>query len=480
MGMLVDQSAFIQSHRDMAPPPVNQNQPAQGLQDAGVPAGIRAVRGPGQVPQAPIQQLQVAQMQGQATAGREGLFSRIGTWLRKAFTGLPQGIPAQMNLNINGQPITISGERIKTMLTALPKTEREQALAQLPAQLNQRLNHAQTLFTNVLNGTHNAPASSADVAELMLFLHVRSEAQGLGFNSGAFNVEDTAGHLYDFLNSCPEKYLRSSSHMENEQSAMVGNPAHMNVHRGIDIPPGVNGLLDDSSTVLFAVIPGHDGQGQRLFFKAESHGCRLSTLSQNQREQGADTQHQERDVRLTGDIKNTISHMFSFLATRGTGSAAGSHKERIPDSVKNSFKDLCKTIRKDNTLPQPLRTALLTQLQQNAPLDNAHGVRDIAQNLRQTIASIQVLPPAQRSQALGHLSPLLTALHSVGQQSHFGARIGNEIMIDSADIQAQPQVYVPDELALERFLLNAPNLNLPQPLVAPGLRLATALENIGQ
>ena len=189
------------------------------------------------------------------------------------------------------------------------------------------LDNIQVVHGSAAGVLEELPAPDAqDVADIMLFLEARAQASGNGFAEGAFSIEDADGRLAAFLNRCPEKYQRSSSHLNDTQSAEVDG--HRNTHRGIDMPGGMKGLPHGHATVLFGVIPGGEGgvPARRLFLKAESHGCRMNTLSGREHAAGRDDVP-DRPKRAS-DLFSAIRHGLSFIQTRGKGSAAGSRKER--------------------------------------------------------------------------------------------------------------------------------------------------------
>ncbi len=368
---------------------------------------------------------------GQARPG--GLFQNMRRWFAEVRTSHTPtaGLPAQVQIAMpGGGQVTYDGRDLAQMIRSLPNAERAAARANLSAHLAGRMQHGQTLMQDVLAGHAQPNPTAQDVADVMLFLDAKANAGGQAFSAGAFSIEDPQGHLAAFLNQCPEKYQRSSSHMSDMQRAVVDG--HANTHRGIDIPQGPNGLPHGNATTLFAVIPeGAGGQPpRRMFLKMESHGCRLSTLSGAAHQAGQDGVP-DRPVRLRTDLREAIGHAFSFIATRGAGSALGSRKERIPDGVKQAFKDFT---RESAAILTP---AQQTMLQAGNPLGSSGGIRTMMANMRTTLAAMPAGP--ERNRFAGLCGNLVRSMErSLTRADHMEARIGNEVMFDAADFAPAP------------------------------------------
>lgn len=393
------------------------------------PGVIPANLAPPNVAQANGQQLipqqNIHQLAGHVVPGPEGFWQKAGRWLSEVFkrnAGLPDQLPIRMP---NGGVVNFPGNSLACMIKALPRLDRAAARANLIPTLEARLAHGGQLLDVIRQGPPPAqpngmpPCSVQDAADLMLYLDASCRVGGHGFAQGAYCVEDPAGHLSTFLNSCTEKYQRSSSHLNDTQHIQVDN--HRNTHRGIDLPPGPNGLPHDNATLLFGVLPGTGNTPRRLFLKAETHGCRLSTLSsQAQREGLGDVP--DRPWRVA-DIGNIFKHGFSFLTTRGQGDAAGTRKERIPGNVQNAYKALQRHVQDDPALSQILS--------QNNPFAKSHGVHVMLNNMRQALESLPAGAP-QRQALVDEIAPFRQALSQLTQVDHLDERIGNESIQDMA------------------------------------------------
>ena len=398
-------------------------------------------------------QRQVPQPRARELAGQvrpRGIMDSLRTWFRETHLGhsATAGLPTQVDVPMpGGGTVTFSGASLADMIRALPKSDRAQARESLAATLAARLSHGQDVLVNVLAGHAPDRTDVQDVADVMLLLDAKAKATGNGFSEGAFSVEDPDGQLAAFLNRCPEKYQRSSSHMKADQRATVDG--HRNTHRGIDVPPGPNGLPHGRATTLFAVIPGGAGgvPARRMFLKMESHGCRLSTLGECEHAAGSDGTP-DRPVRLRTDLGSAIGHAFSFIATRGQGSAAGSRKERVPDAVGAGYKEL---LRQAEGILDP---ASMTTLRRNAPTGSSGGVRVMLANLRDTIAALP--HGATRNHFIQQAAPLVRTMErTLAQADHPDSRIGNEVMFDVADLTGGPAPLA-QAAPLERALFPVP------------------------
>lgn len=410
---------------DVQPPAVEE---ARGLRP---PAEVRAdaVRDAG-----PMNN----ELRGAAHPERESVWSRIGRWFREGSlhrAGLPEVVTAQMP---DGSPVNFSGDSLASMIKSLPRLDRAEARAGLPGLLEARMRHGHELLGNILAGQVLDAPSISDVSDIMLYIDARAHSTGNVFEAGSYSIEDPQGRLAAYLNRCPEKYFRSSSHLNAMQSVDLPE-GHTNTHRGIDLPSGRNGALYGHATVLFGVIPGENGSPRRLFLKAESHGCRLNTLSQADKSAGSDGVA-ERPWRAS-DIGNMFSHGLSFIATRGKGSVAGSRKERIPDSVQTAYKALLENVKGD--------AYLTAALGRGRPLDKSSGIHVMLDNMRDVLID----PGGKSREELVELfQPVRQAMGRLTDASHLDVRIGNEMVFSSAELLGTVQMHAADVQAVDRYL----------------------------
>lgn len=364
---------------------------------------------------------------GVADPGREGLMKKVGRWFREGFIRTRAGLPETVNVNMpGGGTVNFSGESLAGMIRSLPRLDRASARENLSAILEARMLNGADLLSALHNGEELPCPKAQDVADLTLFLEARALTSGNGFAEGSFSIEDADGRLAAFLNRCPEKYQRGSSHLNDTQGAQIDG--HRNNHRGIDMPGGMGGILNGHATVLFGAIPGGEGgtPARRLFFKPESHGCRINNLRSSEHAAGQD-EVPDRPMRGS-DLFSAIGHGLSFLQTRGQGSAAGSRKERIPDRLQNAWKTLQASAEND--------TALLSVLENGNPLSKSGGVHVMVANMRRALDN----PPAGHDRAALRESfqPVLETLEGLDQLSHLESRIGNEVMFDMNELMAPP------------------------------------------
>jgi len=366
---------------------------------------------------------------GVAAPGREGFWSRVGRAfqnLKEKLFGPGFQLPPSVTLTMpDGGRIDFPSSRLTAMIKALPKAERAEAAANISGILQGRIDAGKATLERVFAGTANPPAGTADVADVMLFLETRALQAGHDFTEGAFNVADPDGRLMHWLDSSPERYQRSSSHLTNLQEQIVDG--HLNTHRGIDIPAGMSGLASGKNTLLFGTIPADDtlGTERRLFLKMESHGCRLNTLTMFHsrdyaRGQAAGAQA-DRPVRAS-DFKSMFGHALSYFATRGKGSAAGSRKERIPDTVKSAYETLQKAAGKmDERCAQILRS--------HEPAATGSGIRFMVHNVNLAYESL-----SGNDELRGLADAFLQTVDRMPDHSQLRIRIGNEVIFDQVDL----------------------------------------------
>ena len=392
-----------------------------GAADAGRPAAPREARERALRDMPPPDR----HLAGSADPGAEGLRSRVGRWFREGSMGSRAGLPETVSVNMpGGGTVAFSGRSLAGMIKSLPRLDRAAARENLPAVLERRVAHGAELLAAVYGAAASSSPDARDVADIMLFLEARAQASGNGFAEGAFSIEDADGRLAVFLNRCPEKYQRSSSHLNDTQGALLDG--RRNTHRGIDMPGGTEGLPNGHATVLFGVIPGGEGgvPARRLFLKAESHGCRMNTLAGREHAAGCDDVP-DRPKRAS-DLFSAIGHGLSFIQTRGKGSAAGSRKERIPDKLSHAWKALQEGAKGDE--------ALLALLKRGNPLSKSGGVHVMLANMREALRN----PPAghARAELAEMFRPVREALGALSELSHLESRIGNEVMFDMDELRA--------------------------------------------
>ncbi|MBO6002510.1 MAG: hypothetical protein J6P53_03340, partial [Mailhella sp.] len=312
-------------------------------------------------------------LHGAAAPGRTGFLDSIKRFLLALFSGVPSQVTAQMP---DGGKVTFDGKSLKSMISALPMTQRAAAIAALGDTLSRRISHGKTVYDTAMQG-NAAPPSEDDVADMMLYFKARAMTMGHDFKSGSYSVEDPQGTLARFLDSCPGRYQRSSTHLNAMQDAIVDG--HLNTHRGIDFAPG-KGLPYGQETLLFGTIPPFGSQPRRLFLRPETYGARISTLSSVKAREGAGG-HADRPLRLR-DVGNAIGHLGRLIIGKFT-SDEGSRKERIPDGLKNQYETILDAWKSRG------RQDVVDMLSKNAPLSKCGGVRVMMANLEEARLHLQ-------------------------------------------------------------------------------------------
>ncbi|MCF0253330.1 MAG: hypothetical protein HUK26_03235 [Duodenibacillus sp.] len=427
---------------------VQEQQQAHGAQQVDQAGRLQAnpaagLPGPDQVHRQDFGQQ--AELRGTAS-GIGSFFSRVATAFREFFcrnNGLTQDVAVNTTLG----NLVIPREYAATLLDGIPYAERAAARANLPQLLANRIDHGAEVFESLLYDTPRRdieayPARPNELADLYLFLEAKGVASGQTHIEGAMNIEDPDGQLLAFFESCPESYQRSSSHLSEDQDSTVlcgvkdGRiHEHVNVHHGVDLPKGDPNacLLKGRRTLLFAGIPGRDGQGQRLFLKGETWGCRLSKLTQSKQE------YAEGGAASRGwkarDIGQWLGHAGSFIASIGKGDLEGSRKERVPSAVKDAYKDLGKKFGKLG-LPEEYREMLNIA----DATGKSGGVRVMMASMRSCLESADMSGASEFYHRLVEaFGPVCQAIAEMPHASHLESRVGNELVFNLNELHQAGQ-----------------------------------------
>ncbi|GEP43746.1 hypothetical protein [Brevifollis gellanilyticus] len=251
-----------------------------------------------------------------------------------------------------------------------------------------------------------------DMTDIMFFLQVKAENSKGSFKEGAFNIADPGGRIKTFLDSNNTAYQRDSSHITAFQT--TGGEGH----RGIDAngggPDFDKTLPHGMKTLLYGGMstnPGLKMPEDRLYLKIESHGAWLT------KPRGGDDAGGPHRTGNRHDVGAFLGHSLSFIATRGQGSAAGTFKERIPDTVKNAYESLQERI-------GPPANATLGQ---GDPTGTASGIRVMLENV--DLALTQVIHGSQEERDLQFFANNIRATYD-----HSNVRFGNEIIFTAQDM----------------------------------------------
>lgn len=333
----------------------------------------------------------------------EGIYNAATTKPR------PQG---QITLNMPG-----TNQQVQVDASILPtRVPKNMSNVQLQQALQQKLDDGYQLVHDINNG--NVPGRNCtvkDSTDIMFFLQAKAETTNNrgSFVDGAFTIADPGNRIKTFLDSCTESYQRDSSHI----TAFQSNPGCG--HRGIDANGGGNNfdntLPHNMKTLLYGRIPQGNPPSmpsERLYLKIESHGAWLT------RPRGGDEATGPHRTGNHHDVGAFLGHSLSFIATRGQGSAAGSFKERIPNTVSNDYKNIL-----------AMATGQVkTILESNEPLSTAGGIRIMLANVNDVLQNHNV--PFALETALRNFDQTLRQ----GTMDNLDLRFGNEVIFNQADI----------------------------------------------
>ncbi len=284
---------------------------------------------------------------------------------------------------------------------------------QMQQALQDKVDAGYQLVSSLTADTHNgAPCTQKDMTDIMFFLQVKAEGSKGSFSEGAFNIADPGGRIKTFLDSNNSAYQRDSSHITAFQT--TGGQGH----RGIDANGGGPNfdktLPHGMKTLLYGGMPTNPAlkmPEDRLYLKIESHGAWLT------KPRGGDDAGGPHRTGNRHDVGAFLGHSLSFIATRGQGSAAGTFKERIPDTVKNAYVSLTERI------GNPAKATLGL----GDPTGTASGIRVMLENVDQALT--QVLPGSQDEKDLQFF-----ATHIRQNYNHCDVRFGNEVIFSALDM----------------------------------------------
>ena len=336
-----------------------------------------------------------------------------------------KNLPETLDVDVGGETFTFDKWHYKRIVSNTPPAECPRSLDELKHLLSARISNGREIIRDVLagNGTNHA-ATPANVADLTLALHAAALRHGEKLPDGSFSVADPDGRLAQWLDTSSEVYIRTSSHIRGYQQMQVDG--HLNMPRGIDIPEGKNGLMAGMRTVHYGTVPdldtGGSGPKRRLFLKCETFGVWHNTITKDQINRSMSPGMTTRTAR-EGDWRESISHMFSFVATRGAdATAGGARKEHMTHRVKvaleTSVANLKAAGRKD-----------LAAMLEEGNVKKA-GTRMLLHNLDKAVT----LAPEDAT-LRGAVAMIFKAVtnDAAGLAGDLHNRLGNEIMIETAD-----------------------------------------------
>ena len=344
--------------------------------------------------------------------------------------------PDKLDVQVLGRTVTFEKWHYEGLVAAMPESQRPRGIegrAQLADMIRNtladRIENGLRILQEVRAGMgFRHAASAANVADLTLALHAIGLSNGDKLKEGSFSVSDPDGNLARWLDTSDEVYLRESSHLKAYQKMTVDG--HLNILRGIDVRGGQNGLLAGMRTVHYGTIPDlktPDGNGpnRRLFLKCESHGCFHNPLSKEDEAAGMTPNMHQREAR-DGDWYETIHHTFSFLGTRGADpTAGGARKEHMTAGMKSAIERAVQDLKAGGRadLADTLTSRNVKKGGSALLFDNLFKAIDAEPEnalLRKVVNDLIAAAKADIGDKHG------TAI----------ARLGNEVMVDEADLAA--------------------------------------------
>ena len=318
--------------------------------------------------------------------------------------------PDKLDVTVGGRTVTFEKWHYEGLVAAMPEAERPRGLAGR-AQLADMIRN--TLANRIENG-------------LKILQEVRA---GMGFRhaASAANVADLTLALHAIGLSNGDK-LPDGSHLEAYQKMTVDG--HRNILRGIDVPEGKKGLLAGMRTVHYGTIPdlksqNGNGPNRRLFLKCESYGCYHNPLSKADEAAGLTPNMRPRQAR-DGDWSETIRHTFSYFETRGADpTAGGARKEHMTAGMKSAIERAVQDLKAGGRadLADTLTSRNVKKGGSALLFDNLFKAIDAEPEnalLRKVVNDLIAAAKADIGDKHG------TAI----------ARLGNEVMVDEADLAA--------------------------------------------
>ena len=330
-------------------------------------------------------------------------------------------LPDRLEVRVGNDVLTFRKQHYEAMLANTPEAERPRSLEELQNILASRIQRGRDIIRAALLGNgHRYAATPRNVACVTLALHAGTVKKSEYNERGSFSVEDPDGRLYQWLDTCKELYLRTSTHAKAYHHQAVDG--HMNMARGLDIPEGMGGLMGGMRTLHYFALPETTGQPRRLFLKCETYGIYRNTISKAEEEQSRVPGMQTRQKRK-GDTRESIKHCLS-LATVFTrmGQNEGNRKENTPDAI----------LRATEAAQRDLRRAGLGNLADMLGKDvKRGGIRKLLDNLANVLGAA---PQTETVNAV--IDTIMDAVEAYAENlsGEAARRMGNEVMLDAQDI----------------------------------------------
>lgn len=334
----------------------------------------------------------------------------------------PFPLPERLEVQVGRDTFTFRKQQYEAMIANTPQAERPQNVDKLKEILASRIQRGQDIIRAALEGNgHRYAATPRNVACLTLALHAATVKKGEYNERGSFSVADPEGKLYQWLDTCKEVYMRTSTHARAYHQLQVDG--HKNMPRGLDIPEGMGGLMGGMRTLHYFALPKESGQSRRLFLKCETYGIYRSTISAQDAEDSRAPGMQTRGKR-SGDTRESIKHCLS-LATVITrmGQNEGNRKENTPREILTVMNSA------QNRLRQAGLGRYADMLGEGV---NVGGIRKLLDNLTKVLEAAQDESETVRDVAINVVDSV--SIYAENYSGEGGDRMGREVMLEAREI----------------------------------------------
>ena len=351
-----------------------------------------------------------------------------------------EDLPEQLDIRVDGRVVNIPKIHYEAMATTSSSISRPRSVDELRATLEARIRRGNDILRALLNGnTHLFEPTLANVVAVTQAIHVAGLKKGEFMYRGSFSISDPDGNIARWLDKADNIYVRTSTHARIYQSLTVDG--HLNMPRGLDIPTGMGGLFNGMRTFHYFTIPdtnghvnnGGSGPARRLFLKCETFGIYCSTAHIHKfgkPKEEAKSEGMKSRYYHFGDIFESIRHGASLIKSYGTPKEApGIRKENLLESTKAVI------LVAESKLKELHQDHLAQLLMSGMGTGGEGGTRKLFENMA---AVLDNMPEDEnvRAEITTILDDLLAGvLSTTGHLSgEVSQRIGNEIMIDQADL----------------------------------------------
>ena len=361
-------------------------------------------------------------------SGEDGLAAaKLHAQIKPAKTNTPPKafeLPETLDVRVGNDNLTFRKAQYEAMLANTPEAERPQNLDEFKKILASRIQRGRDILDAIYQGKgQNYEASLRNVACLTLALHAGTAKKGEYNARGSFSVADPDGKIYQWLDTCKETYMRTSTHAKANHNLQIDG--HLNMPRGIDVPEGMGGLMGGMRTLHYFAIPhGNAGQPRRLFLKCETYGIYHSTITNKETEDSRAPGMQLRPSH-SGDTSESIKHCLSLLTvvTR-MGKNEGNRKENTPKQILDALNVAVRDLQQAGHADE---AAILSKDVKNG------GIRVMMNNL---VKVLEALPnDASAQKVFQDLTTVVTTYaNSDDRSGSMYGRLGNEVMLEAHEI----------------------------------------------